>query len=104
MGTEQRLALLEHLDRAYRSWDKDTYPRQGNQKALRKVLEFVEQSTCEQRGLGLTGPVGCGKTSLMVTAYKLTRATAPGVPGGVGVRHPVCLGARPLRSAAEQLR
>lgn len=68
---EQRLALLEQLDKAYRSWDKDTYPRQGNQKALRKVLDFVEASTYQQRGLGLVGPVGCGKTSLMVTAYKL---------------------------------
>jgi hypothetical protein len=51
---EQRLALLEHLDKAYRGWDKDTYPRQGNQKALRKVLEYVEQGTYQQRGLGLT--------------------------------------------------
>jgi DNA replication protein DnaC len=68
---EQRLALLEQLDKAYRGWDKDTYPRQGNQKALRKVLEFVEAGTYQQRGLGLVGPVGCGKTSLLVTAYKL---------------------------------
>ena len=68
---EQRLALLEHLGKAYRGWDKDTYPKQGNQKALRKVLDDVEQDTYQQRGLGLVGPVGCGKTSLLVTAYKL---------------------------------
>jgi DNA replication protein DnaC len=68
---EQRLALLEQLDKAYRGWDQDTYPKQGNQKALRKVLDYIEQGTYQQRGLGLVGPVGCGKTSLAVTAYKL---------------------------------
>ncbi len=31
----------------------------------------MEAGTFEQRGLGLVGPVGCGKTSLLVTAYKL---------------------------------
>jgi DNA replication protein DnaC len=31
----------------------------------------VEAGTNPQRGLGLVGPVGCGKTSLIVTAYKL---------------------------------
>jgi hypothetical protein len=36
---EQRLALLEQLDKAYRGWDQDTYPKQGNQKALRRVLD-----------------------------------------------------------------
>lgn len=36
----------------------------GREKALRKVLEFAEQDTSKPRGLGLVGPVGCGKTSL----------------------------------------
>ena len=71
---EQRQALLEQLDKAYRFWDKDTYPKQGNQKALRAVLEWVEEGNYG-RGLGLVGPVGSGKTSLSVTAYKLVAPT-----------------------------
>jgi predicted ATPase len=55
----------EHLDKAYRGWDKDTYPKQGNLKALCRVLDYVEAGTNPQRGLGLVGPVGCGKTSLV---------------------------------------
>ena len=38
---------------------------------MRRVLDSVEAGTNPQRGLGLVGPVGCGKTSLLVTAYKL---------------------------------
>lgn len=71
---EQRLVLLEQLDKAYRSWDKETYPKQGSQKALKAVLEWVEEGNYG-RGLGLVGPVGTGKTSLMVAAYKLVAPT-----------------------------
>jgi hypothetical protein len=35
------------------------------------VLDGVEQGTYQERGIGLVGPVGCGRTSLLVTAYKL---------------------------------
>ena len=47
------------------------------------MLDYVEQGSTPQRGLGLVGPVGCGKTPLLVTAYKLTRATPHASTRGV---------------------
>lgn len=68
---EQRQKLLERLDPAYKGWDKDNYPVQGNQKAFQMVLEYISSGEYERQGLGLSGPVGTGKTSLAVTAFKL---------------------------------
>lgn len=63
-----------HLPHKMRSYTFETYPATGDQQALEKVRQFVEQGLAGNeemdRGLYLVGQMGRGKTGLAVCALK----------------------------------
>src|SRR5262249_46574523 len=73
---EQRLALLEHLDKAYRGWDKETYPKQAKGESAVKGARLCRTGHVPAAG-GEAGRAG-GLWEALPPGHRLQAHSRPG--------------------------